>query len=156
MASTNFGCADQEVAENNPDFASTSAHSIGQPNEHSELRRTTSHLSNHLSATSPSLTHSSADRSNPTKAFSPLASENEDEDVDKDFDVHGFDHPSTYREQPWIWVPRDIFGISSTVVRELRENGIEASDEGSTMDRDGTVEVTRGPPNEEWSGGFDA
>ncbi|KIP05884.1 hypothetical protein PHLGIDRAFT_119442 [Phlebiopsis gigantea 11061_1 CR5-6] len=85
---------------------------------------------------------------------SPGASEEDGED--KDFDVHGFDHPSTYEAQPWIWVPRDALGLSKILVREYEAAGVEASDEGSEMDRKGGVEVSRGPPDEEWAGGYDA
>ncbi|GJE89817.1 hypothetical protein PsYK624_059250 [Phanerochaete sordida] len=80
----------------------------------------------------------------------------EADEEDKDFDVHGFDHPSTYEGQPWIWVPRDPYGISRLLVDELRAAGVEASDEGSVMDEKGTVEVTRGPPDQDWEGGRDA
>lgn len=75
---------------------------------------------------------------------------------DEDFDAHGFDHPSTYAEQPWIWVPRDALGLSARFVREFRELGVEASDEGAVMDERGNVEVNRSPPDEDWNGGHDA
>ena len=80
----------------------------------------------------------------------------EEEEEDKDFDVHGFDHPSTYAPQPWVWVPRDPFGLSGVLVRGFRAAGVEASDEGAVMDEKGTVEVYRSPPDEDWSGGHDA
>ena len=80
----------------------------------------------------------------------------EEGDEDEDFDVHGFDHPSTYAEQPWIWVPRDQLGLSAVFVREFRALGVHASDEGAVMDERGNVEVNRSPPDEEWHGGHDA
>lgn len=79
-----------------------------------------------------------------------------DDDDEKDFDEHGFDHPSTYAPQPWVWVPRDPFGLSTFLVAEFRAAGVEASDEGATMDEVGTVEVNRSPPDEAWEGGHDA
>ncbi|KAI0076271.1 hypothetical protein K474DRAFT_1285297 [Panus rudis PR-1116 ss-1] len=80
----------------------------------------------------------------------------EDEDEDNDFDENGFNHPSTYAEQPWIWVPKDPYGISKVLVQELQGASVQASDIGATMDEHGTVEVERNPPDEEWSGGHDA
>ena len=77
-------------------------------------------------------------------------------DEDEDFDDHGFAHPSTYAEQPWIWVPRDELGLSAYFVRMFREAGVDASDEGAVMDARGDVEVNRSPPDEDWSGGHDA
>ncbi|EEB97726.1 hypothetical protein MPER_02896 [Moniliophthora perniciosa FA553] len=82
--------------------------------------------------------------------FDPPDPNQEDED-----DPHAFDHPSTYKAQRWIWVPRDQLGLSRTVVRYLKDHGVEASDEGADMDFKGVVEVTRGPPDEEWLGGHD-
>lgn len=83
-------------------------------------------------------------------------SDEDEDDVDSDFDIHGFAHPSTYTEQLWIWVPRDELGISKVLVRELRQSGVDASDEGASIDTGGTVEVQRAPPDEDWSGGHDA
>ena len=75
-----------------------------------------------------------------------------DEDSDSDFDEAGFDHPSTYMDQPWIWVPKDELGLSGGLVAELQKEGVEASDEGAYMESWGTVEVTRNPPDEAWVG----
>ncbi|KAK7444110.1 phosphate metabolism protein 7 [Stygiomarasmius scandens] len=72
---------------------------------------------------------------------------------EEDLDDHAFDHPSTYVEQPWIWVPKDKLGLSKVIIKELQDAGVSASDEGATMDRKGVVEVTRNPPDEEWAGG---
>ncbi|KAK7039090.1 phosphate metabolism protein 7 [Paramarasmius palmivorus] len=72
-----------------------------------------------------------------------------------DDDPRAFDHPSTYKPQRWIWVPRDQLGLSSALVQYLKDRGVEASDEGADMDMKGVVEVTRGPPDEEWAGGHD-
>jgi calcium permeable stress-gated cation channel len=81
--------------------------------------------------------------------------ENEEEE-DKDFDTHGFDHPSTYEPQHWIWLPKDPLGLSRVLLGELHGAGVEASDEGAEMDEKGNVEVYRGPPDQDWSGGHDA
>lgn len=80
----------------------------------------------------------------------------EEDDLDQDFDIHGFDHPSTYAAQPWIWIPKDGLGMSQLFVKELRGAGVEASDEGALMDYRGNVEVDRNPPDEDWTGGHDA
>ena len=78
------------------------------------------------------------------------------DDLDRDFDIHGFDHPSTYAEQPWIWIPKDVLGLSDILAKELRDAGVDASDVGAFMDEKGVVEVRRNPPDEEWAGGHDA
>ena len=94
------------------------------------------------------------DRLSDPRTRSPGARDEDGED--RDFDVHGFDHPSTYAPQPWIWVPRDALGLSAVLVREYRAAGVDADDEGAEMDCKGGVEVSRGPPDEEWAGGCDA
>jgi hypothetical protein len=71
-------------------------------------------------------------------------------------DEHAFDHPSTYADQPWIWIPRDTLGLSEMLVEELRAAGVSASNMGSVMDSKGVVEVLRGPPDQDWEGGEDA
>jgi hypothetical protein len=58
-------------------------------------------------------------------------------------------------DQPWIWIPQDALGFSAVLVEDLTAAGVDASDLGSMMDARGTVEVTRNPPDEEWSGGHD-
>lgn len=81
-------------------------------------------------------------------------SDSSDEDEDDD-DDHAFDHPSTYVDQRWIWLPKDTLGLSEFLTQELKEAGVEASDIGATMDDKGVVEVSRNPPDEEWTGGHD-
>lgn len=107
-----------------------------------------------------SLSSSSSDASQPPLPSSDLPPStlvNEDEeDIDKDFDEFGFDHPSTYTAQPWIWIPKDELGLSEMFVRDLQAAGVEASNVGATMDKKGSVEVQRNPPDEEWVGGHDA
>ncbi|KAF5389147.1 hypothetical protein D9757_004969 [Collybiopsis confluens] len=61
-------------------------------------------------------------------------------------DEHAFDHPSTYVDQPCIWIPRDPLGLSRVLVEYLEGAGIRASDEGATLGLKGVVEVTRPPP----------
>ena len=80
----------------------------------------------------------------------------DDSGDDSDFDENGFEHPSRYKPQPWIWIPRDPFGMSKVFVKQFRSEGIDSSDGGSTVDRGGVVEVTRAPPEEAWAGGHDA
>ncbi|KAF8070342.1 DUF221 family protein [Lyophyllum atratum] len=79
----------------------------------------------------------------------------DDDDDEDDTDGHAFDHPSTYVEQPWIWIPRDRLGLSEILTGDLKAVGVDASDVGASMDEKGIVEVTRNPPDEEWHGGHD-
>lgn len=76
-------------------------------------------------------------------------------DEEEEQDEHAFDHPSTYEEQKWIWIPKDTLGLSAELVRRLHEKGVDASDEGATMDVKGVVEVSRNPPDLQWTGGHD-
>ncbi|KAK0463530.1 DUF221 family protein [Desarmillaria tabescens] len=89
----------------------------------------------------------------PEPAEDGLCDEESDDEADQD--EHAFDHPSTYVEQPWIWIPHDVLGLSQVLVDDLKKAGVEASDEGAMMDRKGVVEVTRNPPDEDWVGGHD-
>ena len=92
-------------------------------------------------------------------AFAPLApapaanGDDSDSGDDSVFDEHAFDHPSAYVEQPWIWLPKDDLGLSEALVQELKASGVGASDEGASIDYQGTVEVSRNPPDETWTGG---
>jgi calcium permeable stress-gated cation channel len=81
--------------------------------------------------------------------------DNGEEDAEEEFEEHAFDHPSTYADQPWIWLPHDALGFSDLLAEDLRSAGVDASDLGATMDGHGTVEVNRNPPDEEWAGGHD-
>lgn len=130
---------------------STSAHDAGDGG--SIAHRTTSR-----SSFDSSRSKASSSRRRPQFApAAPRRGGNEgEEDEDEDFDDHGFDHPSTYAEQPWIWVPRDQLGLSQYFVEEFRAVGVHAGDDGATMDERGEVEVNRSPPDEDWNGGHDA
>ena len=66
-----------------------------------------------------------------------------------------FNHPSTYKDTPIIWIPKDDLVLSKYLVDELVMAGIKASDLGAFIDGKGNVEVTRNPPDEEWTGGHD-
>ncbi|TEB37492.1 DUF221-domain-containing protein [Coprinellus micaceus] len=77
------------------------------------------------------------------------------DDEEEEDDTHAFDHPSTYQEQPWIWIPKDVLGLSEILAQDLRSGGVDASDVGAFMDEKGVVEVRRNPPDEEWTGGHD-
>ncbi|KAF8637999.1 hypothetical protein AX16_010631 [Volvariella volvacea WC 439] len=79
----------------------------------------------------------------------------DDSDDEESDDEHAFDHPSTYRDQPWVWIPQDPLGLSKLLTSELNEAGVMASDMGAIMDVKGIVEVTRNPPDKEWTGGHD-
>ncbi|TCD61098.1 hypothetical protein EIP91_009035 [Steccherinum ochraceum] len=82
--------------------------------------------------------------------------DSDDGDEDLDFDENGFNHPSMYTNQPWIWLPKDDIGVSERLVTEFKAAGVEASDVGAFMDAKGNVEVQRNPPDEDWAGGHDA
>ncbi|KAJ7268676.1 late exocytosis, associated with Golgi transport-domain-containing protein [Mycena haematopus] len=84
-----------------------------------------------------------------------ISDEDVSSDEEEEQDDHAFDHPSTYVEQPWIWVPKDRLGLSKLLVADLHESGVDASDLGAIMDHKGIVEVTRNPPDAEWYGGND-
>ena len=99
--------------------------------------------------------HESNDEEHPSlDPTTPVLVDNTDEETEDD--VHAFDHPSTYVDQPWIWIPADHLGLSSLLVKELMDVGVYASDVGAEMREDGTVEVSRNPPDEKWSGGYNA
>lgn len=83
----------------------------------------------------------------------PTVDDDSDDETD---DENAFDHPATYVDQPWIWIPKDPLGLSGILADELKASGVDASDLGATMDYKGIVEVTRGPPDVEWTGGHDA
>lgn len=67
----------------------------------------------------------------------------DDEDEDVELEENAFNHPATYREQRWIWVPKDQLGLSASVVEDLRRAGVEASDLGASMGAEGQVKVSR-------------
>jgi hypothetical protein len=98
-------------------------------------------------------------RSRVPEFAAPAAALSSDEDSnegdDSTDDEHAFDHPSLYRDQPWIWMPKDTLGLSEVLVKEFKEAGVGASDIGAVMDSEGIVEVSRNPPDEDWSGGHD-
>lgn len=70
-----------------------------------------------------------------------LRDDDSDDDVDEDMDEHAFDHPSTYKPAPWIWVPKDPLGLSDVLLEELREAGVDASDLGASMNEKARVRV---------------
>jgi len=83
-----------------------------------------------------------------------------DSDDDEELGEHAFDHPSTYADARWIWLPHDELGFSKVLMDELKGtgetgSGIDASDIGATMDEKGVVECQRNPPDEDWTGGYD-
>ncbi|KAI0340297.1 DUF221-domain-containing protein [Trametopsis cervina] len=149
----------------NTAHASTSAHAVSNDVLNERLQRPvaqrTASTRRRKSSSSSGPSDSSSDEDEgDTPQFAPAAPREgnavDEDDLDQDFDVHGFDHPSTYTSQPWIWVPKDELGVSTVIVRELRNDGVDASDEGSTMGPKGEVEVQRNPPDEDWAGGHDA
>ncbi|KAK7031452.1 hypothetical protein R3P38DRAFT_2923651 [Favolaschia claudopus] len=92
----------------------------------------------------------------PAPAVESLSDDDVASDEEEEQDDHAFDHPSTYIKQPWIWIPEDkLLGLSRLLVDDLHAAGIDASDVGAVMDKKGIVEVTRNPPDEDWSGGHD-
>jgi len=81
--------------------------------------------------------------------------DDDSDDVDEEMDEHAFDHPSTYKPAPWIWVPKDTLGLSEVILQELKDAGLVASDLGAFMDEKARVRVTRNPPDQVWIGGHD-
>ncbi|CAG7847024.1 Uncharacterized protein RSN1 AltName: Full=Rescuer of SRO7 at high Nacl protein 1 [Serendipita indica DSM 11827] len=78
------------------------------------------------------------------------------DDDDDDLEENSFNHPSTYLPQRWIWLPRwERYPLSEELVKEYRSHLVDASDLGATIDDGGNCTVTRGPPDEDWAGGFD-
>ncbi|KAE9399448.1 DUF221-domain-containing protein [Gymnopus androsaceus JB14] len=83
----------------------------------------------------------------PTQIPQELEGQNNENHAPEDsLDKHAFDHPSTYVEQPCIWIPKDTLGLCRVLVEYLEEAGVSASDEGASMDVKGVVEVTSAPP----------
>ncbi|KAL0946485.1 hypothetical protein HGRIS_012702 [Hohenbuehelia grisea] len=82
-------------------------------------------------------------------------SDSDSDEEDDDFDEHAFDHPSTYVEQAWIWVPKDALGLSAVLVEDYIAAGVHASHDGAKMNEKGEVDVDRNPPDEAWEGGHD-
>ncbi|KAG5221026.1 phosphoglycerate mutase [Salix suchowensis] len=64
----------------------------------------------------------------------------DDEDLVDQLNDNAFDHPSSYVEQRWIWIPKDELGLSELIVADLKAAEVQASDSGSTMDKRGVVE----------------
>lgn len=89
------------------------------------------------------------------ESAAPAAISLVDDSDEEDDDDHAFDHPSTYIEQPWIWIPADKLGFSAILKGDLTSAGVNAEDLGAFMDWRGTVDVKRNPPDEEWQGGHD-
>ena len=60
--------------------------------------------------------------SDPTRhSLDPDDDEGYEDEID--LNEHVFDHPSTYMEQRWMWIPGDSLGLSKVPVEELREVG---------------------------------
>lgn len=80
-----------------------------------------------------------------------------DSDEDEDLEDNAFNHPSTWAEQRFIWLPRwEAFpALSEELVKEIKAGKVDASDIGAEIDDGGNVKVSRGPPDEDWSGGHD-
>ena len=76
------------------------------------------------------------------------------DDYDDDLEENAFNHPSTYQDQPWIWIPQWEAHpeISAQLVEDIKAGGVEASDIGAIIDENGTVWVKRNPPDEDWDG----
>lgn len=76
------------------------------------------------------------------------------DDYDDDLEENAFNHPSTYQDQPWIWIPQWEAHpeISAQLIKDIKASGVEASDLGAIIDDNGTVWVKRNPPDEDWDG----
>ena len=137
----NFGAprASSEIGHGDPDEAAP------RPSRSSSRRKLPT-----IAPAAPSLT------AKETAPKERKADGGDDSDDDLDFDENGFNHPSTYASQPWIWLPKDEVGVSDRLVAEFQAAGVEASDVGAFMDMKGDVEVHRNSPDEDWAGGHDA
>ena len=85
---------------------------------------------------------------NPSLKIAPpdkAPGDDSDDDADEDMDEHAFDHPSTYKPAPWIWVPKDTLGLSDVFLQELRALHVDGSDLGAFMDEKARVRVTSVP-----------
>ncbi|KAF5364658.1 hypothetical protein D9758_005530 [Tetrapyrgos nigripes] len=134
-----------------PSFNNVSDHS-----HYEELKSPDQDQGQSLPPPRPFLHHlgtSNTSRSRREKGESVVVPPPPREEDEEDLDDHAFDHPSTYVEQRWIWVPKDRLGLSKVIIQELKDAGVEASDDGATMDKKGVVEVTRNPPDEVWEDG---
>jgi hypothetical protein len=76
------------------------------------------------------------------------------DEYDDDLEENAFNHPSTYQDQPWIWIPQWEAHpeISAQLIRDIKAGDVEASDLGAIIDDHGTVWVKRNPPDEDWNG----
>ncbi|KAG8909434.1 hypothetical protein FRC01_006946, partial [Tulasnella sp. 417] len=54
--------------------------------------------------------------------------DNSDDEDDDDIEDNAFNHPSTYKPTPIIWIPKDDLGLSVLLVEELTKAGVSASD----------------------------
>jgi len=66
---------------------------------------------------------------------------------------NGFDPPSTFQDQPIIWLAEDAHGLARIEVTKIQQAKVEASTQGANMDQDGKIHVSRGPPDETWLDG---
>jgi hypothetical protein len=64
-----------------------------------------------------------------------------------------FDNPAAWKRTPIIWISDDANGIGRAEATRLNGMGIEASTQAATMNEEGKVEITRGPPDEAWYNG---
>lgn len=76
------------------------------------------------------------------KTKGDLYEEGDDDDAEEEIDEHAFDHPSTYKPAPLIWVPKDKLGLSDVILEELKAAGVQASDLGAYMNEKSQVKVT--------------
>lgn len=110
-------------------------------NSHEEKDRQPSRAS---TPSSHSSRHSSVQIAPPAEALKTqgdIDGDGDDDDAEEDVDEHAFDHPSTYKPAPWIWIPKDELGLSDVILEELRAVGIEASDVGAIMTDKARVKV---------------
>lgn len=56
---------------------------------------------------------------------------------------NAYQNPSLRSKTPLLWLPRDGNGLSRKEIEALREEGLEASDEGAWVDDKGNVEFDR-------------
>lgn len=72
------------------------------------------------------------------------------------FHERAFEHPALWKKQPVVWLAEDPLGIGMLESKRINEAGVESSTEFATMNEKEVIEVSRGPPDEAWYGGYTA
>lgn len=63
--------------------------------------------------------------------FLPSSFHDPTPDMTEEEESTAYNHPSVQATNPWVWFPRDPYGLSNTEVTNLRRHDVRASDEGT-------------------------